>query len=140
VGYFLPDKGDKSLFTNFCKELKVKYKFGTEHQGKEPDIVLKINDHFFIIEAKHIKESGGAQDKQIVEIIEFIKYSETNRKIHYLSFVDGVYFNNFVWNDKDSKISRQRKDIEEYLKTNKNNFFVNTLGFITLLNDLLKRK
>ncbi len=138
VGYFLPDKGDKSLFMDFCKKFKVEYKFGMEHQGKEPDMVLKVSDHFFIIEAKHIKESGGAQDKQIVEIVEFIKHSESNHKIHYLSFVDGVYFNNFVWNGKDSKISRQRNDIEEYLKTNKNNFFVNTFGFATLLKDLSK--
>ncbi len=55
VAYFLPDKGDEIIFNDFCKKLKIKYKFGKEHQGKQPDIVIKINNIFFIIEAKHIK-------------------------------------------------------------------------------------
>jgi len=140
VGYFLPDKGDRKLFRKFCNEFKVEYKFGKDHQGKEPDMVFKADSHFFIIEAKHIKESGGAQDKQIVEIIEFIKYAENANNIHYLSFMDGVYFNNFILikNNADIKISRQKKAIERYIDRNKNNFFVNTHGLITLLRDISK--
>ena len=140
IGYFLPDKGDKSLFREFCNKLGIQYNFGKDHQGKEPDMVLKVDTHFFIIEAKHIKESGGAQDKQIVETIEFIKYSEDSDDIHYLSFMDGVYFNNFIWinHNNDSKINRQKSAIESNLDENKNNFFVNTAGLITLLEDLRK--
>ena len=139
-GYFLPDKGDKELFKQFCKKFKVLYQFGKDHQGKEPDIVLKVQKHFFIIEAKHIKESGGAQDKQIVETIEFIRYSEKSKFIHYLSFMDGVYFNNFIWTPSKGslKIKRQKDDIERYLNTNSNNFFVNTAGLKALLKDLAK--
>lgn len=138
IGYFLPDKGDKSLFREFCNKLGIQYNFGKDHQGKEPDMVLKVNTHFFIIEAKHIKESGGAQDKQIVETIEFIKYSEDSGNIHYLAFMDGVYFNNFIWinHNEDSKINRQKRAIEKHLEENKSNFFVNTAGLITLLKDL----
>lgn len=137
IGYFLPDKGGKYLFEEFCKKFEVQYKFGKDHQGKEPDMVLKVNHYFFIIEAKHIKESGGSQDKQIVETIEFIKYSEDKNDIHYLSFMDGVYFNNFIWvKDDNNKVGRQKKAIEKYLDENENNFFVNTTGLITLLNDL----
>ena len=138
VGYFLPDKGDESIFEEFCNKFGIKYRFGREHQGKLPDMVLKVNKDFFIIEAKHIKESGGAQNKQILELIEFIKYSEDLDNIHYLSFMDGIYFNNFIWvgNNIDNKIYRQKKTIEMYLDRNKNNFFVNTKGFITLLRDL----
>ena len=137
LGYFLPDKGDKSLFKELCNKFKIEYKFGKDHQEKEPDMVLKLNDQFFIIEAKHIKESGGAQDKQIVETIEFIRYSEKDGNIHYLSFMDGVYFNNFIWVKNDnSKVGRQKKAIEKYLDENKNNFFVNTAGLITFLKDL----
>ncbi len=137
LGYFLPDKGDKSLFKEFCNKFKIEYKFGKDHQGKEPDMVLKLNDHFFIIEAKHIKESGGAQDKQIVETIEFIRYSEKDDNIHYLSFMDGVYFNNFIWvKNNNSKVGRQKRAIEKYLDENKKSFFVNTAGLITLLIDL----
>jgi hypothetical protein len=141
-GYFLPDKSDKQLFKEFCRYYKVVYQFSKDHQEKYPDIVLKINDHFFIIEAKHIKETGGAQDKQIVEIIEFIKYSEKSESIHYVVFLDGIYFNNFI-NPKNSKIEnkikRQKEDIEKYLKENPNNYFVNTAGLKELFRDL-KRK
>lgn len=141
-GYFLPDKGDKRLFKLFCKRFNIAYQFGKDHQGKEPDIVLKIGDHFFIIEAKHIKESGGAQDKQIVETIEFIKYSENSKFIHYLSFMDGVYFNNFIWTppENSTKINRQKEDIEKYLKNNPSNFFVNTAGLKKIFKDLSKNK
>ncbi len=136
--YFLPDKGDKVLFREFCRALKIKYKFGKEHQGKRPDLVLKINDRFFIIEAKHIKEPGGAQDKQIVEMIEFIKYSEDSDNIHYLSFLDGIYFNNFILvrNSNNTKIRRQKDMIEKYLRENRKNFFVNTAGLLSLFKDL----
>ncbi len=82
LGYFQPDKGAKFLFKEFCNKFKIQYEFGKYHQEKEPDMVLKVNYHFFIIEAKHIKEAGGAQDKQIAELIEFIRYSEENKTLH----------------------------------------------------------
>jgi hypothetical protein len=140
-GYFLPDKGDKRLFKLFRKKFNISYPFGKDHQGKEPDIVVKINEHFFIIEAKHIKESGGGQDKQIVEAIEFIKYSEKSKNIHYLSFMDGVYFNNFIWipPENSTKVNRQKEDIEKYLKKNLSNFFVNTDGLKDIFKDLSKK-
>ncbi len=138
VGYFFPDSADEKLFKNFCKNFNIKYKFGDEHQGKLPDVVLKVKNHFFIIEAKHIKESGGAQDKQIDEIIKFIKYSENSTSIHYLSFLDGIYFNNFISAPKNSKVNKQKQEIERHLKNNPNNFFVNTSGIIHLFEDLKK--
>ncbi|MCM8832882.1 MAG: hypothetical protein NC816_03045 [Candidatus Omnitrophica bacterium] len=141
TAYFLPDKRDKDLFREFCKNFKIKYDFGRDHQGKEPDIVFKINNRFFIIEAKHIKESGGAQAKQIVELIEFIKYSEDSDTIHYISFMDGVYFNNFIWvkDSNDTKANRQRKAIEENLSKHKKNFFVNTAGLLSLFKDAIEK-
>jgi len=139
VGYFLPDGRDEKLFKAFCNKSNLQYKFGVEHQGKLPDMVLKVNEYFFIIEAKHIKETGGAQDKQINEIIEFIRYSENLKNIHYLAFMDGIYFNSFIWAKSSStKISTQRETIEKHLKENKNNFFVNTAGFKAMLKDLLE--
>jgi len=142
IAYFLPDKGDKVLFKEFCKKFDIQYKFGTDHQGKVPDMVFKINDHFFIIEAKHIKESGGAQNKQIRETIEFIKYSENLDNIHYLSFMDGIYFNNFIYvkESNETKVDKQRKDIEDALNKNKNNFFVNTAGILALFRDLAQQR
>ncbi len=137
TGYFLPDGGDENTFEEFRKALGIRYEFGRGHQGKEPDLVLKSGKHFFIIEAKHVKEAGGAQDKQVLEVIEFIRYSEDRDDVHYVSFMDGLYFNNFILHkDDNSKPGRQRRDIERYLKGNKGNFFVNTAGFEALLEDL----
>jgi hypothetical protein len=140
ICYLLPDsnKSDKEIFDDFIKRKHLDYRFGRENQNKYPDIVIKICEHYFIIEAKHIKESGGAQDKQIVEIIEFIKYSENVDNIHYVSFLDGIYFNKFIsLKDKDNKnkVLSQIRDIENALKYNKNNFFVNTYGLKLLFED-----
>ncbi|MFP3254316.1 MAG: hypothetical protein RXN95_04525 [Hydrogenobaculum sp.] len=143
ICYLLPDsnKSDKEIFDDFIKRKNLDYRFGREHQNKYPDIVIKICEHYFIIEAKHIKESGGSQDKQIVEIIEFIKYSENVDNIHYVSFLDGIYFNKFIsLKDKDNKnkVLSQIQDIENALKYNKNNFFVNTYGLKLLIEDVAR--
>ncbi len=139
--YFLPDGEDKELFKEFIKKYNLNYEFGRNSQNKIPDMVLKIGNDIFIIEAKHIKESGGAQDKQIKEIIEFIKYEEKSSNIHYVSLMDGIYFNKFIkekYNPngrKNNKVKTQINDIKNHLKDNKNNFFVNTEGFKKLLKD-----
>ena len=142
MGYFLPDKTDTELFKIFKANYKVKYEFGKTKQTKNPDLVLKALSHFFIIEAKHIKEAGGAQDKQIDETISFIKYSEPNThsiSIHYLAFVDGTYFNKFIAPpEKQSKVIQQIKDIVLNLEVNPANFFVNTAGIRRLLKDIRK--
>lgn len=138
VGFFLPDKDNinKNIFQTFLEFFDLKYEFGRAHQGKLPDVVFKFNEHFFIIEAKHIKEIGGAQDKQIVELINFIRSHEDKENIHYLSFLDGWYFNLFINPTEGSKILKQKEDIVEALKSNPQNFFVNTKGFIKILEDL----
>jgi hypothetical protein len=43
---------------------------------KNPDLLIKINEHILIVEAKHIKETGGAQDKSLLELCNFIAYEE----------------------------------------------------------------
>lgn len=137
IAYCLPDRGDKTLFEVFCKKYNIKYEFGKQHQGKVLDFVLKIGKNIFLIEAKHMKEGGGAQNKQIVEIIDFIKYQEASDNIHYVTFLDGVYFNKFSKTYiQSSKIKRQKDDIIKNLERNKNNFFVNTIGLKSLFQDL----
>ncbi|MBU2264966.1 hypothetical protein KJ784_02140, partial [Patescibacteria group bacterium] len=78
------------------------------------------------------------QDKQINEVISFISYSENNHRIHYISFLDGIYFNLFA-NKKylnKGKILNQITNIKQSLERNKQNFFVNTAGFKKLLKEL----
>jgi hypothetical protein len=139
LGYFLPDE-NKFLFAEFIANYDIKYKFGQIYQGKLPDVVLKAKDHFFIIEAKHINETGGAQDKQIVELISFINQREPSQNIHYVAFLDGLYFNYFVNPPQESKVYQQKEAIENCLKRNQNNFFVNTAGFVNLLRDLSEER
>jgi hypothetical protein len=105
-------------------------------------MVLKIDKDFFIIEAKHIKEEGGAQNKQLIEIIDFINYSETSESIHYLSFIDGGYFSKSVskTSHHNNKLNKQKKDIVKRLETHPNNFFVNTMGLEELLKDISCKK
>jgi hypothetical protein len=120
----------------FEQSPNIKYRFRQIYQGKLPDVVLKAKDHLFIIEAKHINETGGAQDKQIAELISFVNQREPSQNIHYVAFLDGLYFNYFINPPQGSKLSQQKEDIENCLRRNHSNFFVNTAGFVNLLKDL----
>ncbi|GIW23731.1 MAG: hypothetical protein KatS3mg068_2738 [Candidatus Sericytochromatia bacterium] len=139
--YLLPDSGDIDLFLKFLDNFNLKFPYGRGKQNKMPDFLLKCGKHILIIEAKHLKEPGGEQNKSMSELIDFIQQNENDPKIHYVSFIDGVYFNLLISppvsrRKKENKIQQQRNDIESSLETYKNNFFVNTAGLKTLLNDL----
>ncbi|MBI5700028.1 hypothetical protein HZC35_06995 [Candidatus Saganbacteria bacterium] len=123
---------------NLRKYLRISFDF--RHQEKIIDILLKISGHYFLIEAKHIDESGGAQDKQISETIDLIKLTEKGNGIHYLSFLDGRYSiglfgKNSITPSPRNKMDRQRNEILATLKRNKQNYYLNTFGFIKLLED-----
>ena len=142
VSYIFPDRGGKKVFSDFVKKINLDIRYSKNTQGKIPDLLIKIRNRFFIVEAKHLKESGGEQNKSVDELIDFIKQKENDKRIHYVSFADGIYFNLFNVNldhkrnrKTINKISIQKENIEKILATNKNNFFVNTAGFISLLND-----
>ncbi len=127
---------EKKNWKKIKKDLKLKYNFGKHHQNKIPDFLITYNDHFIIGEAKHIHNTGGAQDKQISELIDFINQSEEQINIHYLAFLDGLYMYRFIKNDLSDKLKKQKNDIESALKKYPQNFFVNTNGLLRLLEDL----
>lgn len=135
--YFLPDKGDHALFEEFKNQFEIAMRSAANEQGKLPDLVFKIHDQFFICELKNIKGSGGGQDKQLTEIINFIRYSEDAPNIHYLVFLDGEYAN-LLFRHRQPKIRRQYNDICTLLRHNPSNFFVNTAGFSQVLTDLMR--
>ncbi len=141
--YLLPDNRDRDLFLKFLKEFNLKFTYGRSKQNKMPDFLIKCGKHILIIEAKHLKEPGGEQNKSISELIEFIQQKEDNPYIHYVSFIDGIYFNLLIntprlQNNRKNKIQQQRISIEVSLEKYKSNFFVNTAGLQTLLEDLAK--
>jgi hypothetical protein len=136
--YIESDKKGKSLFKHLLDFYKIKFLWSKKKEQKMPDFLIKNSEDIFIVEHKHMKEGGGGQDKQINEVISFISFSEKNPKIHYISFLDGIYFNLFA-NKKylsKGKILNQLKNIKQNLRRNKQNYFVNTAGFKKLLKEL----
>jgi Holliday junction resolvase len=133
---FLPIASKKREFFKIVKEMEISYEYGSKNQQKIPDLVIKIKGKLLILEAKHIKESGGAQDKQINELITFIRQKE-NKPVSYVAFLDGRYFNKFIGTSLSGKVQEQRDAIEKVLQEHPSNYFVNTAGLRQLLTDLL---
>lgn len=136
--YLEADKKGKKLFKDLLNGYKIKFNWSRKKEQKMPDFLIKNQNDIIIVEHKHMKEGGGGQDKQINEVISFIGFSENNPRIHYVSFLDGIYFNLFT-NKKylnKGKILNQLKNIKQSLKKNTQNYFVNTSGFKKLLKEL----
>lgn len=142
---FLKNKNSVSYYK---KELKEKIipdiDFGS--QNKYLDIILKSNDKYFFIECKHIKECGGAQDKQIKELIGLIK-TKMPKTTFIVSFLDGVFSNEIlnseifcVFKNKakiiKNKIEQQQLEILDNLHKNKSAFWLNSAGLVEFLRDL----
>jgi len=133
--YFLPDKGDSSVFEYFLKYYDLKMESRAIEQNKLPDIVFKHDAHFYICELKTMKEGGGGQNKQIVEMANFINFSEGSSRFHYVTFLD-CHYSNILLHDMSPKVLSQRQDIEEALQNNPNNYFLNTAGLIKFVHDM----
>lgn len=137
--YFLPDKGGEDIFEYMLQTLKIKMESRTIEHDKFPDIVFKHNDQYYICELKTMKQGGGGQNKQIVEVAHFIRFSEKNPNIHYITFLDCNY-SNIIFQDISPKITSQRNDIMSVLRTNPKNYFLNTKAMIKFTQDLFVDK
>lgn len=135
--YFLPDKGDKNIFEYMLETLHIKMESRKIEQGKLPDIVFKHNGHYYICELKTMKEGGGGQNKQVVEFAYFIRFSEDNENIHYITFLDSNYAN-ILFADNSPKVSSQREDVLKALKNNSQNYFLNTKGLIEFIKEIFE--
>jgi len=136
--YIQADKKGKKLFKALLGHYKIKFLWSKKKEQKMPDFLIRHKKDIFILEHKHMKEGGGGQDKQANEVISFIGFSEGSPNIHYISFLDGIYFNLFANKKylKKGKILNQLKNIKQNLKRNKQNYFVNTAGFKKLFKEL----
>ena len=133
--YFLPDKGDSHVFEYFLKYYGLEMRSREIEQKKLPDIVFKHKGHYYICELKTMKEGGGGQNKQIVEMAHFIKFSEPSPNFHYIVFLDCRY-SNILLSDMSPKVVAQRQDIERALRNNPNNYFLNTKGMMKFIEDI----
>lgn len=128
----------KNVFSTESIRKKLNLKIETKKQDKRLDLLIKNNDKLFLLEAKHLNVGGGEQDKQVSELIEILSLKKERSGVFYISFLDGTYSNALLGeiSKKSNKKLKQRKDIEKNLKKNSQNFWVNTMGFRELFNDL----
>jgi hypothetical protein len=130
--YLLPDKEGKKGFMHILNSKKIALKWSKDKQGKMPDAYIQNKKKIYIVEHKYKKEGGGGQNSQIVELVDFIKNSDT--EISYVSFMDGVLFNALSnHNINNNKILTTKRDIIKHLTKNSNNYFLNAAGFKVLL-------
>lgn len=134
--YIETDKKGKKLFKDLLKYYKMKFLWSSKKEQKMPDFLIRYKKDIYIVEHKHKKEGGGGQNGQINEILSLITFREANENIHFVSFLDGVYFNLFAnKNFKKGKIFEQLNSIRISLKKNEGNYFVNTAGFKKLVSE-----
>jgi hypothetical protein len=136
------------------KTIKTKLGFNLEfnNQGKLLDIILKNKDYYALIEAKHLKDGGGAQNHTISELINIIKQRTKNKKVFCISFLDGI-FSNVLLNltqknieniatigkgQGNNKTVAQQRDIVSALKSNYNSLWLNTAGYTAFVKDFAK--
>lgn len=134
--YILPDSDGKKIFRAVLKKNNIDFDFEKSHQGKMPDALIKYKDTFIIVEHKTSKELGGGQDKQMTEIIDFIGHGE--RLVRYVSYLDGVLFNELKNPRETNKLYRDKNNIIDNLTQYKYNYFVNDYGFKKLINSIMK--
>jgi len=129
----LPDKRHRSAFQRLLEKRGLRFEWSGDHKGKFPDYAVNLGEHLFVVEHKHMKELGGGQDKQIVEISEFVSQTERDANTHYVGFLDGILFNKMFAPDATAKVARQRDEIARALEIHPSNYFVNTHGFLALM-------
>ncbi len=83
-----------------------------------------------------MKEDGGGQDKQTLEITDFISQQPAFDNLHYITYIDGEYFATLC-DEATSKKHDQYEDILHTLENNPNNYFVNGGAFERLIRDCL---
>ncbi len=134
--FLLSDKTGKAMYKKFASMHGIKLHDEGKATEKYPDAFIKIGKHYFIVEQKNMKENGGGQDKQTVEITDFISRTPEFEYLHYVTFIDGIYFNQIDKN-ATAKTLQQYTDIIGALAKYKSNYFVNSFGFKKLISDYL---
>lgn len=143
----------KAHMATFKDALGIRFPWSDQYVGKKPDFVLHLRaEEFYIGEAKHKKESGGGQNGQIAELIDLVRQTESRPAFGYISFLDGIQFNQFITMHHlaleatatsaalPNKEMKQYEEITSALETNPGNYFLNTAGFKEFLTQRLNRE
>lgn len=134
--YLLSDKTGKTLFKRFAHLYGVSVSDEGRATEKFPDALIKVGSEFYIVEQKNMKENGGGQDKQTSEITGFIFRNPEFERLHYVTFMDGIYFNQ-IDSNATAKTLQQYTDIVSALAKYKTNYFVNSFAFKKLIEDAM---
>ena len=134
--YVLPDKDGKELFKKILNEYNIDFQFFHRRDAKYPDILIRKKDDIYIVEHKMINGSGGSQNEEMNEIIDFIGYPESNPHVRYISCLNGNYMSEL--NRSVGKSKAQKTRIIKHLGCFNRNYFVNGMGFQKLLKEVSK--
>jgi hypothetical protein len=122
--------------------IKETFKINTRvnKEDKVPDCIFKLKKQIYLVEAKHVRRRGGAQNGSISELIALINLSG-NPNLHFISFLDGSYpkyLSKVSPKAKGNKLEKQKYEISVALEANPQNYFVGTMGLKALFKDLAK--
>lgn len=134
-GFFGAPGFQRPDLARLIRELGVDFRWHREHQNKLPDFVLHGPDGRVLIgEAKHMKETGGGQDKQVSELIALVSQDDVGTRGGYVGYLDGIYFNALASPGRvGGKAHEQVGQIRAALERQPRNAFVNTHGFRVLI-------
>lgn len=138
--YLNSDKGDSAKFKSILNALNISYPYYKKHNSKMPDLFMKINNNYVIVEHKHMTTGGGGhQNSVIVDIMDFINEEDTN--VYYVSYVDGTAFQEFFclnYNpDSDDKYNLTNSNLNTIFNLKERSYVLNTAGFDKLIEELL---
>lgn len=139
--YLNPDKGDASKFKSIINAAGISYPYYRKHNMKMPDLFMKINNNYLIVEHKHMTTSnGGHQNSVIVDIMDFINEEDLN--VYYVSYIDGTAFQEYFsleYNtNSNNKYDLTNENINDIFESKPRSYIVNTAGFDKLITELKK--
>ncbi len=137
--YFSPEN-NKKLLLEILKKENIKFNFKKKRDGKNPDLMFKINNQIYILEHKLASGAGGSQNMELNELISFIDQEEDNNNIHYIACLEGNDLHKMKASKQDPKTITQYNNIMEALDNNPSNYFVNEYGLRGLLGSYLNKE
>lgn len=138
--YINSDKKGKKIFEEFISKNKINFEFRKSRDNKYPDMLIKVDDNYFILEHKLTNGGGGSQNAEINEIIDFTRYDEENEKYHYVSCLQGDFIQYLTEKSTQPKNIHQRTNIQNALKQHPNNYFVNGKALEKLIKDYMEKE
>lgn len=115
---------------------------GIHWGAKLPDLLIITKGEFLIVEARHLKESGGEQLTRLEDLLNFLRVKAPIQSLYRIGFLDGVYANRW-FAPVPPRIKRHEErsgelwqNLRQALKDYPQSYFVNTAGFKALIEDL----